>query len=766
MPDKSIDVSVIVPMYNVENLISETIESLKLNSKYNIEFLIIDDGSTDSSYIAVKQAISNDERFIIIRQSNQGVSAARNKALDLARGEYICFVDSDDIVPNGAIDRMYSTAKEQKADLVYGSVKKFNSEKEWFNTSYLKNNIFNIGQKSLINNPELVYFLGIAGKLLSRMLLVNLRFPVDIHYTEDQVVMYQAFLNAEKIYTIGDLVYLYRERDTDGNEASATQSQDKNAYKYFMNSLSTLLMCRKVVYSINQYDENQKIELLRAYYSRMFTHDSWPLLVRVLKGGGNVKEALKGMLEFCEKHDRSEINKIATFRYFIINALIDKVFYMPTLCFNSYRQLLFFIFEKLDSDVKKLCSKQNVYGQKWQDSYNICYYRYEKAFLYFNFVKSQKLIFNKIKNEPEFIREKLFPNLIKLPINKNKVVFATTRQKPMSSNFDEVYRALKSRDDLIVYKFLGHSSKAKTIFSRYYHLATANVVFLEDYYKPIYGLSFKGNTKVIQLWHACGAFKKFSFSALGANDSNTPKFESEAHSSYTHVVTSSKYINSIYSEAFNSDVSKVKSYGVPRTDIYFDKHRLSVVENKINKKYPDLKNTINILYAPTFRGGAGVRSTFNLNIDWSLISENLPDNFRIIIKLHPAVKNVYPPIPSYVKDKVTLLPSSTNVDEMMIYSDVLITDYSSLIFEYSLLNKPIIYYPYDIDEYFDERGFYFDYSKYVYGDVVYNTESLILSIKDAFIKQSLYVESREQFKDLFMSNCDGKSTQRLIELVL
>ena len=112
-----IEVSVIIPMFNVENLIAETINSLKKN-RCNIEFLLINDGSTDNTYKNAVLAAQDDSRFKFIQKTNSGVSETRNVGLAQAQGEYILFVDSDDLMADYAIDKLYFSAIEQDADVV------------------------------------------------------------------------------------------------------------------------------------------------------------------------------------------------------------------------------------------------------------------------------------------------------------------------------------------------------------------------------------------------------------------------------------------------------------------------------------------------------------------------------------------------------------------------------------------------------------------------------------------------------------------------
>ncbi|QIO10172.1 bifunctional glycosyltransferase/CDP-glycerol:glycerophosphate glycerophosphotransferase [Acinetobacter lanii] len=761
---ENVEISIIIPMYNVENLILETLSSIAKN-ECNFEALIINDGSTDSSLERAESFCKKDSRFKVISQPNQGVSVARNLGIDLAQGKYITFIDSDDIVPDRALDNMLKTAYSENADFVYGKVRKFNSTRQWANPNYEKYNLFSFGEKKLVNNTELLFFLGVAGKLISRRLLGDLRFPKGVKYTEDQVVMFQICLNANKIFTISELVYLYRERDTLLNEASATQSQDKKAFIFFKDSLSTLLTCRNAVYSSDILSDNEKKILIKSYYNRIFTFDAWPLFVKVLKNDiNNINSAILFFLDFLKKHSYYELNEIATFRYYLIKIFVDKIYLLSFKNFFSYRQLLSYLFNNLNNDVKNICAKENVYGDKWVDSYKIALNRTDKAIVHFNLVKYKKFIFNQMKNEPQFIREKYFPLLSKLPIEKGKVVFATNRKKPMSSNFSAVSNAIKG-GNYKIYKFLGETNSVKTIATRYYHLATADVIFLEDYYKPIYGLNFRKETKVVQLWHACGAFKKFAFSALDSNDSNTKEFETLAHNMYTDVCVSADTLVPLYAKAFNLPQQNVKALGIPRTDLFYNVEKMEKIKEKLLKKYPNLRNSINIVYAPTFRGSTSVRQKFHLDIDWKQFCASFPYNYKLIVKLHPVVKEVYPPIPDFAKDKVILMPSNENIDDLMIFCDCLITDYSSVIFEYSLLNKPLVLFAPDIDKYFDERGFYYAYEEYAYGEIVYNTYDLVNAIKKSRFRYNDFLIKRQAFLDTFMSSCDGNSTKRLLDNV-
>ena len=102
-----------------------------------------------------------------------------------------------------------------------------------------------------------------------------------------------------------------------------------------------------------------------------------------------------------------------------------------------------------------------------------------------------------------------------------------------------------------------------------------------------------------------------------------------------------------------------------------------------------------------------------------------------------------------------------DVNDFLLITDILITDYSSIIFDYAILNKPIVYFTYDLDEYNSDRGLYFDFSEYVYGKVAINTDELIEAISD----NELMEDKRKIFIDKFLKNCDGHAVRNTCEWI-
>lgn len=343
-------------------------------------------------------------------------------------------------------------------------------------------------------------------------------------------------------------------------------------------------------------------------------------------------------------------------------------------------------------------------------------------------------------------------------INDKKILFLSDSRETLSGNFYYIYNELKQYD-YELNCFLKKNLTTKKTFSEKKKLckliASSKFILVDDFYPIIYSLKLEDNQELIQVWHAMGAFKTVGYSRMGKPGGPTEK--SLTHRNYTATITSSKSIRKNYAEAFDIDISKVHSIGIPRTDIFFDKKYIKTKKEELYLKYPMLKEKKVVLFAPTFRGNGQKTAYYDFSlINFKQIKKELKDDYVFIIKLHPFIKNKEIP----KNDKFFLdLTSEREINDLLFITDVLITDYSSVIFENSLLNNKTIFFVPDLEEYISSRDFYYPFDKYTYGDVVYNTEQLINSIK----KSKVDKEKLKEFKEYFCSSCDGNSTKRFVE---
>lgn len=211
-----IKLSIIVPVYNVEEYIEECVQSLLKQTLKDIEIIVVNDGTKDSSIDKIKHLQS--DNLIIIHQENAGLSAARNTGLNHAKGEYVTFVDSDDfIIYEEAYEQMYELAKTNHCDIVYGNALKYFSETKNYplNTVYENDypNCLSIDEFLVSVLKQKETFAPVWLYLYRRHLLVenNLQFKVGI-YHEDEEFTPRVMIRANKVGIYNRVFYFYRQR--------------------------------------------------------------------------------------------------------------------------------------------------------------------------------------------------------------------------------------------------------------------------------------------------------------------------------------------------------------------------------------------------------------------------------------------------------------------------------------------------------------------------------------------------------------------------
>lgn len=350
----------------------------------------------------------------------------------------------------------------------------------------------------------------------------------------------------------------------------------------------------------------------------------------------------------------------------------------------------------------------------------------------------------------------------------NRILFTSDSRAEIGGNQKFVYDRMvelgmdKDYDIHFIYKtnVKVHRNIADKFLFVYY-LATSDYIFMDDYQPEIYKVEFDPQVKIIQLWHACGAFKTVGFERIGAK--GAPAFNTKVHKCYTHVPVSSPLVVDHYSEAFALDKSHFYPVGVPRTDIFFDENYKKETVQKMMEEFPlAAKAKRVILYAPTFRGAGAKSAYFPMHmLNYKKIGDYLKKtNSVMIIKMHPFVSNAVN-IPEGYEDVFVDASAYREVNDILFITDVLITDYSSVIYEMSLLGKPMLFYAFDLKTYVADRGFYEPYETMVPGKIVKNIQELLKALEENdFEEQKL-----ESFVNRNFTYRDGKATDRVIELI-
>lgn len=364
-------------------------------------------------------------------------------------------------------------------------------------------------------------------------------------------------------------------------------------------------------------------------------------------------------------------------------------------------------------------------------------------------------------------------------VDDKLILFVANAEYTMPNDFRLLYEYCKNKGYkcLCLYKFKGGKQtiygnelskiKSDIVFQKYY--ARAKVTFLDEYYLPAYANKPRKGSRLVQLWHGCGAFKKFSYSVKDTEwGLQSDLFEKyKVHKSYTDITVSSPYIIPQWTEAFNADEGVIKPYGTPRTDIFFDESFVNGCRDELSEKYPVLKDKKVILWAPTLRGNDVQSSYTEKAIDFLKLKKELGTDYVLLIKLHPRIADAMQftdEEKEELKDFVVDISKDISINTALSSADICITDYSSLVFEYSLLDRPMIFYAYDLDDYKDGRNFYYEYEDFVPGPIVKTNDELIEAIKEA--DNNFNGETVRQFKEKFMSCCDGHSTERIFNKII
>lgn len=358
------------------------------------------------------------------------------------------------------------------------------------------------------------------------------------------------------------------------------------------------------------------------------------------------------------------------------------------------------------------------------------------------------------------------------PVDEKKVIFIELRLPAISNSFRVLYDELEKNYNFNIHihllrnTFVPRKEYVRRCKEMLADVATAKYVFVNEASDVLSCIDKRPETIVTQMWHACGAFKKFGKSTadliFGPDAEQLKKHPNNRN--YTYVTVSSPEIVWAYADAMDLKGQEdiIRPIGTSRTDVFFRPETIKTAFDHLYEKFPAARGKKIILYAPTFRGRVANAATPDC-FDLEKFYEAFHDQYVIITKHHPLVRNL-PEIPKKLAGTFAYDATRTmSIEDLLCVSDICISDYSSLIFEYSLFERPMLFYAYDLDEYFDWRGFYYPYDELTPGPVCTTNEEMIDYIQhvdERFDKQKVV-----DFRNKFMSACDGHATERIMDLV-
>lgn len=703
-------ISVIIPVYNTEEYIENCIKSLLKQTYENIEMLIVNDGSNEACTHFLEKLSEQDNRIELYHfQERKGVGAARNFGVEKASGYYIYFLDSDDYLPEKTLEILVENIG--KNDMIRGKMKttNFSSGLAIILDGLFKEKTYTDDKYNLIRNNSVLNF------LIKKEFIIKekLRFSEDVEVYSDLAFMIPALINVEQVPHLKEAVYFRRKRNDPISNPSLIQYDEEIKIKDFL-----------TIY--NESKDKYTDEVANDYLDKQFLNFYRKDIVSYFKSNNGIKDF-----------------------YYKLSSTVKKI--NPTIL-NTYDRVLRKEISSLDNGniekYKKVNNRHQLMrdirnGIKTKRKFYILIYRrlFMKSKIKDDLVFFESFQGRSYADSPKYIYEYMVKNNMKY-----KYVWCTTEKQGIPGNPVQVKR-----------------------FSiRYFYYLAKSRYWVSNARFP--GYIEKGVDQIyLQTWHGT-PLKRL---AGDMDDVYMPGTDSARYKrnffnetqKWDYLIAPNAYSAEIFKRAFWFDQTMIES-GYPRNDILYNgnnEENIVLLKNKINLP----RNKKIILYAPTWRDDeyyAKGQYKFSLQLDLQKMQQQLGDEYIVLLRMHYVIASQMDisGFEGFVYD----FSSYNDVGELYLVSDILITDYSSVFFDYANLKRPILFYTYDLEKYRDQlRGFYIDMDEEVPGPLIKTTDEVIYSIQNIDAIQSEYEKKYEIFYNRFCEWDDGHAAEKTVKEV-
>ena len=354
--------------------------------------------------------------------------------------------------------------------------------------------------------------------------------------------------------------------------------------------------------------------------------------------------------------------------------------------------------------------------------------------------------------------------VLNLPRRKKRILFMSEQNTALGSNLTSILDRMKERGldkefkiDTSARKWSANNSKFSMlrVVSK---LAKSEMVFIDDH-APLLDWLKLHNTTLVQTWHAGAGFKSSGYSRWGHMGCPAPQ---SCHRQYKYGLCGSKKIAHFFSEVWGINTENVLNTGMPRMDEYQDPEYRQKTTKELYEKFPMCKGKKVILFAPTYRGKNNTDAHYPYEmIDWDRLNEVCSDKYVVLFKMHPwVIKDIE--IPEKYSDKMIDVKTYPNINDLFYITDLLITDYSSNIYEYSLMRRPMLFFAFDEIQYSFSRGFHRPYRESAPGKVCETFGELM----DAIEKEDFEFEKVEDYVKTQFDHFDSKACDRVIDWII
>lgn len=339
-------------------------------------------------------------------------------------------------------------------------------------------------------------------------------------------------------------------------------------------------------------------------------------------------------------------------------------------------------------------------------------------------------------------------------------------EKMVELGLDKKYKLIWSFEDTNI-GIIGNAKKIKKSRLKYFYYMAISKVWIFDSRQPKYAIKRK-ECKYIQTWHGT-PLKKLALDMDKVNMGGSINIESYHKNFYNstrdwdYLISQNEFSTEIFKRCFAFD-KQMLEIGYPRNDILINDNNIKNIE-RIKQKLNLPQNKKIILYAPTWRDNEFYKKgvyKFVTKLDYQKMYDSLSDEYILLLKYHYLVKDKIDT--KKYNGFIYKCNEKIDISELYLISDILVTDYSSVMFDYSLLKRPMFFFAYDLEEYKNNlRGFYFDFIKEVPGPISVVTDELINDIKN--YDENKWKVKKERFYKKFNSKDNGMASQKICDLI-
>lgn len=720
-------ISVVIPFKRGKRYLRDCLDSLVEQNLSDEEIIIIINGNHEDSVTDLVDDYKNQLNIILKTFDDEiGVGRARNEGLKLANGKYIYFIDGDDYLYNDGLSKLVEVAQKTDIDFINGERINTYFIKSRFEEELLEKTPLRQGKatdedyslKLLVGyQTNSMEVLSVLHALIKRDVIGDNLFNEDNTYFADYEFILDIFDSIKSFCGVEDSIYAKRQSDDPVNLTSLTQEEKGDTF---------LLYCdeyQKVLDKINNKTDKKyqvlKEEMLDKFYREYYQNFAVNFARNPdKKWRGSYFDELHAILSDFNPSKLSIIRKMEMKAFQDKNLKKLKNFIQVRFILNRFKQMA--------------------------GSYELI-----KTLIYLNFFNKKKMNENQIfiesfrgdfySDSPKYLYQYLYENY--------------------NDKYDFVW-VMNHRG----IKIPGNPKTVKKYSLKYFKEAAKSKYWLINTRQAAL-LSKRPDQIMVSTWHGT-PLKKLGFDMgnLYLEDPQSKFNYKKDSSEWNYLISPNEFTTDKLRSSFAYE-GEVLEYGYPRNDILYNYDDDLVEKIKSDLNLPHDKKII--LYAPTWRDDESYdigKVRFNLELDLNSLKESLSNEYLVLIRTHYFISNNLDL--SKFKDFAFDVSGYEDIAELYLISDILITDYSSVFFDYANLKRPILFYTYDLDKYSNLlRGFYLDIHNDVPGPLLFTTSEVIDAIENIDDVSRQYNEKYEEFYNRFCYIDDGNASKRIVEKI-